>query len=252
VTLAYGLTYFGSASDTRKRLENKIETARKKLVMLQKTDDAMNTAWEKLNDSIGKVAEEGDSRISACYDSNHISFSDKKYVFNSIDDAKVWANECLDTLKAYNSDTTNNPLGNANKKIDEFTESLLTANQQIDNERANLEERLRNLDQQTNLANQRALGQIEQDFLSRKVIFFVGLPIFALVVLMLLIIPWFYPSELQKEFFQSPLILNIFTVFILAVAIIILAVTKSLEPQAVSTLLAGIAGYVLGSSAKKT
>jgi hypothetical protein len=71
------------------------------------------------------------------------------------------------------------------------------------------------------------------------------------VVLALLLIPWLYGGELQRDFFQSPLILNIFTVFILAVAIIILAVTKSLEPQAVSTLLAGIAGYVLGSSAKK-
>jgi hypothetical protein len=83
-----------------------------------------------------------------------------------------------------------------------------------------------------------------------KSIFQVGVPIFAGVILSMLIIPLFYKEQTQKSFFESTLILNLFTVFILSMAIIILAVTQSLEKQAIGTLLGGIAGYVLGSAKK--
>ena len=91
---------------------------------------------------------------------------------------------------------------------------------------------------------------MEQQFEFRKIIFFVGLPIFAAVILVLIIASRLYGLELQKEFFGSPFVLNLFTVFILSVAIIILAVSRSLDPQSVGTLLGRIAGYVLGSSKK--
>src|ERR1700730_12275918 len=115
---------------TRSKLEERRATFCRKLWALQKTDDAINAAWEKLNDGIKKAAVYGDTRISACYDSEHITFSDKKFVFKSIDGAKVWVTECTDALKAYNLDTQNNPLEIAKKKMDEFTDSLSAANQQ--------------------------------------------------------------------------------------------------------------------------
>jgi hypothetical protein len=84
-----------------------------------------------------------------------------------------------------------------------------------------------------------------------QTIFNVGLPIFASVVIVILLMPKLYAADIQSIFFQSPVILNLFTVFILSMAIIILAVTKNLEAQSVGTLLGGIAGYVLGSAKVK-
>jgi hypothetical protein len=158
LALAYGVFYFGDASETRKKLEDKIVAARQKLAALKKADDAINAAWDKLDDGIKKAGVDGDTRIVACFDSDHVTLSDKKLVIKSIDDAKVWVGECADALKAYNSDVQNTPLENAKKKIDEFADSLSVANQQTIDEKTRLEERLRNLDQQTNLESQRTLS----------------------------------------------------------------------------------------------
>lgn len=64
----------------------------------------------------------------------------------------------------------------------------------------------------------------------------------------MMLVPRIYAPETQKLFFDSPVMLNLFTVFILTMVIIILATTDKMPKEAIGTLLGGIAGYVLGST----
>jgi hypothetical protein len=74
-----------------------------------------------------------------------------------------------------------------------------------------------------------------------------SVPTFAITFLLLLIIPRLYSStEVHKLAFDSPILLELITVFLLAGTVLLLGLGNKLEGEVLGTLLGGISGYVLG------
>lgn len=69
---------------------------------------------------------------------------------------------------------------------------------------------------------------------------------FILAIFLLLAIPIKYEDQTRRLVFSSPFLLQLFTVYILTQAIIILGIGEYIEKQSLGTLIAGISGYVLG------
>lgn len=72
-------------------------------------------------------------------------------------------------------------------------------------------------------------------------------PIFALLLIAILFLPWVYRDkvEITNALFKDKLLLQSFTVFILVITIIMLALGNKLTEQALGTLLGGISVFVL-------
>lgn len=84
------------------------------------------------------------------------------------------------------------------------------------------------------------------------------LPIFSIIVILLLAIPYLYRSgqggetkDVFIEIFSRGLLLKIFTVFILTIAIMILGIGGQISGETLGTLLGAISAYVLQSSFSK-
>lgn len=92
-------------------------------------------------------------------------------------------------------------------------------------------------------ADAKKINQSQTDDLLIKVI----VPIFALLLLAILFIPWIYRDKavIISALFEDKLLLQSFTVFILVITIILLALGNKLTEQALGTLLGGISVYVL-------
>ncbi|HEY0977117.1 MAG TPA: hypothetical protein VGE21_06565 [Flavobacteriales bacterium] len=84
------------------------------------------------------------------------------------------------------------------------------------------------------------------------------LPIFSVIVVLLLAVPYLYRTATAQEdgivfssLFEHGLLLKLFTVFILTIAIMILGIGGQLESQTLGTLLGAISVHVLQSSFSK-
>jgi hypothetical protein len=93
-----------------------------------------------------------------------------------------------------------------------------------------------------------------------KTIITIALPIFAFLIIILFVIPYIYRSVEVKnddgtqsinilyEIFSKGLLLKIFTVFLLTIAIILLALGDKIQGETIGTLLGGISVYILQNS----
>ena len=74
----------------------------------------------------------------------------------------------------------------------------------------------------------------------------VTIPILGLFLVLLLLSPRFFKDEIQVNIFNSNLILELLTVYILVSTILVLGLANRIENEVLGTLLGGISGYVLG------
>ncbi|HET7537974.1 MAG TPA: hypothetical protein VFJ90_16050 [Candidatus Didemnitutus sp.] len=73
------------------------------------------------------------------------------------------------------------------------------------------------------------------------------MPVFAGVVVVLLLIPILYRNpEAQDSILRSGMVVELITIYLLVSSILILGFANKLEKETLSTLLGGISGYVLG------
>lgn len=93
-----------------------------------------------------------------------------------------------------------------------------------------------------------------------RLLMVVVLPVFAIIIVLLFIIPYLYQGNdtIIKMFFEEKIILQVFTVFILVIAILLLGIGDKIKAETLGTLLGGISVYVLqnvmsntGNGAKK-
>jgi len=80
-------------------------------------------------------------------------------------------------------------------------------------------------------------------------------PIVGFFLVIILIVPRWYPAETQKSIFQNALLLELLSVYLLISTILLLGLSGRIEGNTLGTLLGGISGYVLGKtmqSAKPT
>lgn len=87
------------------------------------------------------------------------------------------------------------------------------------------------------------INQSQKDNLLISVI----VPIFAILLIAILFIPWIYRDKdtIISALFQEKLLLQSFTVFILVITIILLALGDKITEESLGTLLGGISVYVL-------
>ncbi len=73
------------------------------------------------------------------------------------------------------------------------------------------------------------------------------LPLYGLLMVLMLLIPKFYPGQsIREAIFGSGLILQLITVYLLTVTILILGIAGKISSEVLGTLIGGISGYVLG------
>jgi hypothetical protein len=75
-----------------------------------------------------------------------------------------------------------------------------------------------------------------------------ALPAFGLLVIILLLAPKVYNTDVQSDIFQRGLLLELLTVFLLVASILILGLAERIEQNSLGTLIGGISGFVLGRS----
>lgn len=124
---------------------------------------------------------------------------------------------------------------------------------------------LRNINQ-TNFAKIQQLKN-EMEGMNRlgrdKTIITIALPIFAALIILLFVVPYIYrsvqivdsdgsTSTVMNEIFSKGLLLKIFTVFLLTIAIILLALGDKIQGETIGTLLGGISVYILQNSFGKS
>lgn len=77
----------------------------------------------------------------------------------------------------------------------------------------------------------------------------IGLPAFALVLIVLLLMPRMYPSEeMQRWMFTSGLVVELTTIVLITAATLLLAMANRIHAEVVGTLLGALSGYTLGRS----
>lgn len=80
-----------------------------------------------------------------------------------------------------------------------------------------------------------------------RLLMVVALPIFAIIIILLFVIPYLYRdnNSVMQLFFEERIILQVFTVFILVIAILLLGIGDKIKAETLGTLLGGISVYVL-------
>lgn len=96
------------------------------------------------------------------------------------------------------------------------------------------------------LAQNNSLNDVEKATKDR-LLMVVVLPVFAIIIILLFIIPYLYQGNdtIIKMFFEEKIILQVFTVFILVIAILLLGIGDKIKAETLGTLLGGISVYVL-------
>lgn len=77
------------------------------------------------------------------------------------------------------------------------------------------------------------------------------IPLLAISVVVLLLVPVLYKGDVQQSVISSGLILEVFTVFLLITTVLLLGIAEKIQSEALGTLLGGISGYVLGRAAQR-
>ncbi len=95
-------------------------------------------------------------------------------------------------------------------------------------------------------AQNKSLNDVEKSTKDR-LLMVVVLPVFAIIIILLFIIPYLYQGNnaVLKMFFEEKIILQVFTVFILVIAILLLGIGDKIQAETLGTLLGGISVYVL-------
>lgn len=80
-----------------------------------------------------------------------------------------------------------------------------------------------------------------------RLLMVVVLPIFALIIILLFVIPYLYKDNdnIIGKLFEEKVILQVFTVFILVITILLLGIGDKINGETLGTLLGGISVYVL-------
>ena len=134
-----------------------------------------------------------------------------------------------------------------NDKIGELTLAVERLNQRVTDHQRAVETKDRDLRDQVasdQLKNQNYYGLSRYGFLSMTAI------LLAALISLLFVARNAHLSGLLQDFFRWNPILDLSTVFILALAIIMLGLNDKLSSEVLGTLLGGIAGYVLGRASR--
>ncbi|MBS4065286.1 MAG: hypothetical protein KGZ74_12040 [Chitinophagaceae bacterium] len=92
-----------------------------------------------------------------------------------------------------------------------------------------------------------------------KVLITFALPVFAVLIIILFVVPYLYRNVFVKdehdrnvsillEIFSKGLLLKLFTVFLLTICIVLLAIGEKIKGETIGTLLGGISVYILQNS----
>jgi len=98
---------------------------------------------------------------------------------------------------------------------------------------------------------QQELKELKTESVNKLIIIWT-LPLFAVVLLAIFILPIFTSPDKIKLFFENGLLLQVITIFLLIGTIIILSLSKIIEKEVVATLLGGISAYVLQRAAESS
>lgn len=142
-------------------------------------------------------------------------------------------------------------------KLDQWRNQLLNITKEINSGITNLNTKLKQdfSDIQKLKDELKAMNDLSRD----KFIINIALPVFSFLIIILFTIPYIYrnttiggnsanPSTVMSEIFTKGLLLKIFTVFLLTIAIILLAMGDKLKGETIGTLLGGISVYILQNS----
>jgi hypothetical protein len=100
--------------------------------------------------------------------------------------------ECVAAINKFNSDARSDPMIKIKQKSEEIIGNLDLEDRRSKDKIDALDKQIRDEMTRASAKEQQAASQAEQEFEFRKIIFFVGLPIFAAVILVLIIAPRLY------------------------------------------------------------
>jgi hypothetical protein len=109
-----------------------------------------------------------------------------------MDAAKAWLSECVAAINKLNNNAESDPINKIRQKSEEIIGNLDLENRRSKDKIDILDKQIRDELTRSSAREQQVASQMEQEFEFRKIIFFVGLPIFAAVILVLIIAPRLY------------------------------------------------------------
>lgn len=159
-----------------------------------------------------------------------------------------------DLIDFLNSDSTIEQTANGYFEVIKgiYSQGLMNASSALEFNREAQEE----LINETKASIQSVLGLIDkstnwQSKIDQTLIW--TLPIYGFLMAAMLAIPRLYKGndKLQINIFDSGLILELITVYLLTATILILGIASKIQSEVLGTLIGGISGYVLGRSGKQ-
>ena len=118
--------------------------------------------------------------------------SSRNFIFKDMDAAKAWLSECVAAINKLNNNAESDPINKIRQKSEEIIGNLDLENRRSKDKIDILDKQIRDELTRSSAREQQVASQMEQEFEFRKIIFFVGLPIFAAVILVLIIAPRLY------------------------------------------------------------
>lgn len=260
-----------------------LELASQNLAIISKPNYYLNKNIEKLPlahiaDTLTQTNEDFHAPILNYLAKYGINTTDiKDYIINKENNQYSYQNKIIDFFNSifdyrkYSNVTYWREIMTNPSKV-EFAKEIITSagiyfdsshfRELISNFSSSLSKELRLLGNQINNAEstkqnlKNELDQIIKDYeiavesTKDRMLIHTALPIFGIIIILLLIIPYLYKSNpnLIAAIIEKRLLLQIFTVFILIISILLLGIGGKLTSEVLGTLLGGISVYVLQNS----
>jgi len=163
-----------------------------------------------------------------------------RYFYTTVNESLSEKQKIETFKKKYNHDNIKSVLTN-------FESRLLTISNEI---QSKIDDGEKNIEKYRNRIKytKESIAKLSEKGLSRLLILY-AVPIFGLLLVIIMIIPTFYESvDIKKTIFDSGLLLQLITVFLLTAIILLLGIGNKIDSQVLGTLLGGISVYVLQQS----